>query len=211
MEREHLTDLRKILIRHFNEGELRTLCFDLRIDYDDLPGRGKKDKARELVTYLDRRGRISELLEVIEQQRPNLREGNRRSYIYRWRGWSIDVRILAALIGATAVIIAALINSINGPTPTPANTLFTYQVQVQDLETGETIKGAHVTIAVGGSIAPIDDVTDSGGLAIIPVDASRAGKLGRLTVKAPGYEETVRNINLTEDTLPKVVQLASAP
>jgi hypothetical protein len=41
--------LRELLTTRFNEGELRTFCFDLGIDYDDLPGAGKAGRARELV------------------------------------------------------------------------------------------------------------------------------------------------------------------
>jgi len=69
---ESLTQLRQILVTRFDAGELRTLCFDLGIDYDDLPGEGKANKARELVAYLNRRGRISELLKVGEQLRPDV-------------------------------------------------------------------------------------------------------------------------------------------
>ncbi len=63
--------LRRILARYFNAGELRTLCFDLGIDYDDLPGEGKTDKARGLVSYLERRDRIPELIKLGKQVRPN--------------------------------------------------------------------------------------------------------------------------------------------
>jgi hypothetical protein len=54
--------LRQILAERFDEGELRTLCFDLGIEYDDLPGKGRADKARELVAYLERRDRIPDLI-----------------------------------------------------------------------------------------------------------------------------------------------------
>jgi hypothetical protein len=51
-----LSRLRQILVERFSDGELRTLCFDLGVDYDILPGDNKADKARELVAYLDHRG-----------------------------------------------------------------------------------------------------------------------------------------------------------
>lgn len=63
--------LRRILLSSFNESELRDLCFDLRVDYDNLPGQSKADKARELVAYFDRRGRLAELIKVCYQLRPN--------------------------------------------------------------------------------------------------------------------------------------------
>ena len=72
MEREYLTELRKILTNRFNESELRDLCFDLGLDYDDLPGAGKKDKARELVAYYHRRGRIGELIQACLRRWPGI-------------------------------------------------------------------------------------------------------------------------------------------
>ena len=71
-EREYLSELRQILVTHFSEGELRTLCFDLDIDYDDLPGEGRTDKARELVAYFERRNRIFDLVEPGIKQRPDI-------------------------------------------------------------------------------------------------------------------------------------------
>jgi len=67
-----LTKLRQILADKFDEDELRDLCFDLRVDYQDLAGAGKRGKARELVAYLDRRGRIHELVIKVYKQRPKV-------------------------------------------------------------------------------------------------------------------------------------------
>ena len=36
--------LRQILVSSFDEEETRTLCYDLDVDYDSLPGRGKEAK-----------------------------------------------------------------------------------------------------------------------------------------------------------------------
>lgn len=67
-----LVKLRRSISILFNESELRDLCFDLGLDYDDLPGAGKKDKARELVAYYHRRGRISELVRACLRLRPGI-------------------------------------------------------------------------------------------------------------------------------------------
>jgi len=69
---DYLTKLRKILEERFNEGELNTLCFDLGVDYDNLSGQRQADKARELVSYLERRNRIPELVKVGERVRPDI-------------------------------------------------------------------------------------------------------------------------------------------
>jgi tetratricopeptide (TPR) repeat protein len=66
-----LVRLRQTLTGLFDDGELRTLCFDLGIDYQSLPGEGKADKARELVAYCDRHGRIAELEDQVRQLRSN--------------------------------------------------------------------------------------------------------------------------------------------
>ncbi|MFP4436184.1 MAG: TIR domain-containing protein [Chloroflexaceae bacterium] len=71
-ERGELTRLRELLTTRFNEGELRTLCFDLGIDYDDLPGAGKADKARELVSYCARHARLVDLPARGRQVRPDI-------------------------------------------------------------------------------------------------------------------------------------------
>jgi formylglycine-generating enzyme required for sulfatase activity len=63
--------LRELITACFDEEELRTLCFDLEVDYDDLRGEGRAGKARELVAYFERRGRISELVAYCRRARPN--------------------------------------------------------------------------------------------------------------------------------------------
>ena len=56
------------LCEMYNEEELKTLCHRLNVTYDDLEGGARKDKARELIQFLERRSRISELLEQIYSQ-----------------------------------------------------------------------------------------------------------------------------------------------
>lgn len=57
--------LLRILVERFNEGELQTFCFAMKdITYDELPGEGKSNKARELISYYERRNKIHELVNV---------------------------------------------------------------------------------------------------------------------------------------------------
>lgn len=70
--REQLTELRRILAARFDESELRSLCFELGEDYENLPPEGKAGKARELVRYLERRDRIAELVETGKRLRPDI-------------------------------------------------------------------------------------------------------------------------------------------
>ena len=71
-KRQSPTQLRQLLTMHFDEGELRTLCFELGIEYDDLAGGNRADKTRELVKYLERRGRLSGLIETGKGLRPEI-------------------------------------------------------------------------------------------------------------------------------------------
>lgn len=71
--REDLLKLYRILSERFNLEELRSLCFEIGdVDYDDLPGSGAKDKARELVTFLARRNRLTDLLNIGRRTRPDI-------------------------------------------------------------------------------------------------------------------------------------------
>jgi Effector-associated domain 7/CHAT domain/Tetratricopeptide repeat len=66
-----LTTLRRMLLEHFSDGELRDLCFDLGTDYESLPGEGKANKARELILACGRMGKLAALVARCTQQRPN--------------------------------------------------------------------------------------------------------------------------------------------
>ncbi|MFN2107592.1 MAG: hypothetical protein ACK2UJ_22130 [Candidatus Promineifilaceae bacterium] len=57
------------LVDEFNIEELQDLCFAMGIDYEELGGAGKSAKARELVLYMQRRGRLGELNEAIRAKR----------------------------------------------------------------------------------------------------------------------------------------------
>jgi hypothetical protein len=64
--------LRQLLTTHFNEGELRTFCFDLGIDYDDIPGNTKTNKVTEIITYLERRNQLTDLLIIGQSLRSDI-------------------------------------------------------------------------------------------------------------------------------------------
>lgn len=60
-----LTDL-------FSEQDLRDLCFDLRLDYEQLEGTTKRTKARELIIYFTHRRRLNVLVTAFQENRPNV-------------------------------------------------------------------------------------------------------------------------------------------
>lgn len=60
-----LPSLRDFIVNHYNREELQTLCFDLGVNYDALPGEGTAAKARELILYLGREKELEHLLDAL--------------------------------------------------------------------------------------------------------------------------------------------------
>lgn len=71
LEQMILTRLYLTVEEQFNESELRNLCYRLEIAYENLGGNGKARWAQPLINYLHRRGRIEELVAVIQEVRPS--------------------------------------------------------------------------------------------------------------------------------------------
>jgi hypothetical protein len=69
---ERLAQLRENLVEYFILEELRTLCFDLGVDWDRLRGEEKEGKVTALLTLLDNTGRIPDLTERCARLRPNV-------------------------------------------------------------------------------------------------------------------------------------------
>jgi len=68
---DHRAMLRQNLVDHFNREELRTLCFDLGIEHEDLPDT-KDGLARELVVHCQRSGIITDLVGKCRERRPKV-------------------------------------------------------------------------------------------------------------------------------------------
>ncbi len=56
----------QMLTQRYDLEELRTLCAQIGVDFDDLRGEGKSAKARELILFLQRRGRLAELEAILQ-------------------------------------------------------------------------------------------------------------------------------------------------
>ena len=68
-----LNDPRRLydaLTQYFSQGELADLAWDMNIDYEEIPGDTKSAKARELIAYCQRRGRLDELSQQVHKRRP---------------------------------------------------------------------------------------------------------------------------------------------
>jgi hypothetical protein len=67
-----LTEFRGLVTKHFSSEELKTLCFDLKIDFDSLSGEGHSAQVREFIAYMIRHGRVKELSDVLSKLRPQI-------------------------------------------------------------------------------------------------------------------------------------------
>jgi len=66
------TRLRAALTSQLSESELHNLCFDLGLDYENLAGESKADKARELILYFERRSDVATLITALTSTRPDI-------------------------------------------------------------------------------------------------------------------------------------------
>ena len=70
--KERRIKLRRILDELFNIAELRGLCFDMHIDFEELAGETKPDRVIALIEFCERRGRTLELETKVYTLRPNV-------------------------------------------------------------------------------------------------------------------------------------------
>lgn len=71
------TQLNQFLNQHFSLGELRTLCFELGISYEDLEGgESRAAKVLALVQYAQRHGLYDAVVTHAQAARPNARMGD---------------------------------------------------------------------------------------------------------------------------------------
>lgn len=63
-----------LLMTHMNDGDIKDLCFFLKIPYEDLAGNTKRDKCRELILHCERLApqKYRELWEEFLKLRPNI-------------------------------------------------------------------------------------------------------------------------------------------
>jgi hypothetical protein len=70
-----LAQLRQNLTDRLDLEDLRTLCFDLQVNYDDLAGQSLSGKARELVKHLSSSDRLAELVDYLSKKHPLVLKG----------------------------------------------------------------------------------------------------------------------------------------
>ena len=57
------SQLLRFITDNFGLEDLKTLCFNLGVEFDDLGGEGREAKARELVKWLQNRSRLDHLID----------------------------------------------------------------------------------------------------------------------------------------------------
>lgn len=72
IDQQRLVEAYDILVKRLGERDLHALCFRMGLEFDDLGGAGKTDKLRELLTFLDRRERIADLIKAGQAERPDI-------------------------------------------------------------------------------------------------------------------------------------------
>lgn len=61
----------RVLVTLFTDGELRDLCRGMGIEYEHLPGQGKREKVRSLIAHFEHRRRFAELVVRAKRMRPD--------------------------------------------------------------------------------------------------------------------------------------------
>lgn len=86
-------EIRRILQDGFTLDELRTLAFDLNVDYETLPSASREGMIRELVAYFWRLEQLDVLVRAIGIHRPDLLDER----IPLWKAWTQISQGLGAL------------------------------------------------------------------------------------------------------------------
>ncbi len=66
---KYLSTLHKQIDDYFSFDEVRTLCFDLGVDYENIPGNIRSAFIRNLIISLAKQKRLQELVDAVRQER----------------------------------------------------------------------------------------------------------------------------------------------
>lgn len=64
--------LRRLMSDFLETNDLENICFDMRIDFEELPTGRKDSKLRSLITHCERHARIDELLKQLRELLPSI-------------------------------------------------------------------------------------------------------------------------------------------
>lgn len=132
----NLPELHRIISQYFDDEELQTICFSLHVDYDDLSGKNKSGKARELVELCERVDRLPQLVEIIREERPSISLDSVlntnvkfKSTIGEQRERSAEIRgiiigsVITGIFAILASIATPIVDAVLNPDPTTPTAL----------------------------------------------------------------------------------------
>jgi len=64
--------LRELMMKNFNFDEIKVLCQDIEVDFDNITGSNKETKILELIKYVERRSELGELIRAVSKARPKV-------------------------------------------------------------------------------------------------------------------------------------------
>jgi hypothetical protein len=70
--RSYLTKLREQIVERFSLDEIRLMCSDLGVDYEELREGPSGTKTEELIKYLEHRDQVPELVKYCSEKRPQI-------------------------------------------------------------------------------------------------------------------------------------------
>jgi hypothetical protein len=68
---EYLVHIRNVIYDSFNKGEIKSLCYDLGIEDEDIPSTTRNEMVIELIRYTVRHGRFKALIDRCKELRPH--------------------------------------------------------------------------------------------------------------------------------------------
>lgn len=69
---QYLSILHKQIDQYFSFNEIKTICFDLGVDYENIPGNIRSAFTRNLIVSLAKQNRLQELVGIVRAERPFL-------------------------------------------------------------------------------------------------------------------------------------------
>ncbi len=69
---KYLATLHKQVDKYFSLAEVRNLCFEMGVDYENIPGNMKSAFIRNLIVSLARKGQLQEMVDLVRIQRPHV-------------------------------------------------------------------------------------------------------------------------------------------
>ena len=65
-------EIRQLLTERLDVTDIRTLCFDVDLEFENLSGQNKQEKVIDLLAHFERRQQLDYLLRAVKSMRPDL-------------------------------------------------------------------------------------------------------------------------------------------